>query len=68
MIDMFEKLLLFRMPGVGAVKYTNLIRKFGSVHEVLRYMGVSDELKNDVLREMEQAKQLNMLKQMSVSV
>ena len=59
MIDMFEKLLLFRMPGVGAVKYTNLIRKFGSVHEVLRYMGVSDELKNDVLREMEQAKRLN---------
>ena len=47
------------MPGVGAVKYTNLIRKFGSVHEVLRYMGVSDGLKNDVLREMEQAKRLN---------
>ena len=59
MIDMFEKLLLFRMPGVGAVKYTNLIRKFGSVHEVLGYMGVSDGLKNDILREMEQAKRLN---------
>jgi DNA processing protein len=59
MSDLFEKLLLFRMPGVGAAKYAKLIQKFGSVQAVLQYIDVSDKLKDDVLREMERAERLN---------
>ena len=59
MSDLFEKLLLFRMPGVGAVRYADLIRKFGSAQVALQYIDVSDKLKDDVLREMEQAERLN---------
>ncbi|MBR2510952.1 MAG: DNA-processing protein DprA [Alphaproteobacteria bacterium] len=59
MSDLFEKLLLFRMPGVGAAKYAKLIQKFGSVRAVLQYIDVPDKLKDDVLREMERAERLN---------
>ena len=59
MSDLFEKLLLFRMPGVGAAKYAKLIQKFGSVCAVLQYIDVPDKLKDDVLREMERAERLN---------
>ena len=59
MSDLFEKLLLFRMPGVGAVRYADLIRKFGSAQVALQYIDVSDKLKDDVLREMKQAERLN---------
>ena len=59
MSDLFEKLLLFRMPGVGAAKYAKLIQKFGSVRAALQYIDVSDKLKDDVLREMERAERLN---------
>lgn len=59
MSDLFEKLLLFRMPGVGAAKYAKLIQKFGSVRAVHQYIDVPDKLKDDVLREMERAERLN---------
>ena len=59
MSDLFEKLLLFRMPGVGAAKYAKLIQKFGSAQVALQYIDVSDKLKDDVLREMERAERLN---------
>ena len=59
MSDLFEKLLLFRMPGVGAAKYAKLIQKFGSARAVLQYIDVPDKLKDDVLREMERAERLN---------
>ena len=59
MSDLFEKLLLFRMPGVGAAKYAKLIQKFGSARAVHQYIDVPDKLKDDVLREMERAERLN---------
>ena len=59
MSDLFEKLLLFRMPGVGAAKYAKLIQKFGSAQAVLQYIDVPDKLKDDVLCEMERAERLN---------
>ncbi len=59
MSDLFEKLLLFRMPGVGAAKYAKLIQKFGSARAVLQYIDVPDKLKDDVLCEMERAERLN---------
>lgn len=59
MSDLFEKLLLFRMPGVGAAKYAKLIQKFGSARAVLQYIDVPDKLKDDILREMERAERLN---------
>ena len=59
MSDLFEKLLLFRMPGVGAAKYAKLIQKFGSARAARQYIDVPDKLKDDVLREMERAERLN---------
>lgn len=59
MSDLFEKLLLYRLPGVGAVKYAELVHRYGDVSSAVKYLNVPVELKDAVLREMEQANKLN---------
>ncbi len=59
MSDLFEKLLILRSPRVGPVKYTELISKFGSADEVLRYLNITQDFKDAVLREMDLARKLN---------
>ncbi len=56
---MFDKLLILRTPGIGPVKYAELIAKFGSASHAASAIGVATELKDNVLREMERAEKLN---------
>lgn len=59
MSDLFEKLLLFRVPGIGPAKYAGLIQKFGCAKNALEYLNVPMQLKDSVVREIERATQLN---------
>lgn len=58
--DIFYKLLLLRSPGVGPVKYRQLISQFGTVQkatETIEKTSVADS----VMREMEQAQKLGIV-------
>lgn len=55
MTDIFNKLLILRTPRIGPAKYNELVSKFGSVGAVVDSIGVNDELRDSVLREMENA-------------
>ena len=59
MSDIFNKLLILRTPRIGPVKYNELVSKFGSVDAAADAIGATDELRDSVMREMEQATQLN---------
>ena len=59
MASLFEKLLIIRTPGIGPVKYSALVEKFGSVEGVVEYMNPTSEFKDSVQREMENAHNLN---------
>lgn len=58
MSDLFEKLLIIRTPGIGPVKYAELIRKFGSVSAAAKSLGEDVDLRDMVLREMESAQKM----------
>ncbi|MBE6461823.1 MAG: DNA-processing protein DprA [Alphaproteobacteria bacterium] len=58
MSDLFEKLLIIRTPGVGPVRYAELIRKFGNVTDAAASLGGDVALRDSVLREMDAAQQL----------
>lgn len=58
MSDLFEKLLIIRTPGIGPVKYAELVRKFGGVSAAAASLGTNMELRDGVLREMESAQKL----------
>ena len=58
MDDLFYKLLILRTPGIGPVKYAELIHKFGSVHEAAASLIANEMLKDQVLREMDLAAKL----------
>ena len=55
MSDIFNKLLILRTPRIGPAKYNELVSKFGSVDAVVDAIGATDELRDSVLREMENA-------------
>ncbi len=59
MSDLFEKLLILRSPRIGPVKYNELIRRFGSVAAAADFISPSDKVRDDVLREMDNAAKLN---------
>lgn len=58
MSDLFEKLLIIRTPGIGPVKYNDLIRRFGSVHDAAMSLNADVQFRDGVLREMDRANQL----------
>ena len=58
MEDLFYKLLVLRMPGIGAAKYNNLVQKFGDVRAVATMLGVDDAIRDAVRREMDRAVEL----------
>ena len=58
MSDLFEKLLIIRTPGVGPVKYNDLIRRFGSVSDAAASLNADGAFRDGVLREMELAQRL----------
>ncbi len=59
MNDLLNKLLILRTPGIGPVKYAEMICKFGSVGAAVESLGVTDTYRDAVLREMESAARLN---------
>lgn len=59
MSDLFHKLLLLRTPGIGPVKYNELIRKFGCAEAAAKTITDNDAVRESVLREMEQAHNKN---------
>ena len=59
MSDLFHKLLLLRTPGIGPVKYNELIRKFGCAEAAAKTITDNDSVRESVLHEMEQAHNKN---------
>ncbi len=61
MSDMFDKLLLLRTPGVGPVRYAQLINQFGCVAAAARAVATDGQLRDSVLQEMERANALGVV-------
>lgn len=59
MSDLFEKLLIIRTPGIGPVRYMELIRKFGCAAAVVDSLGITADFRDSVLREMDAAQRMN---------
>ncbi len=59
MSDLFYKLLLLRTPGVGSVKFNDLIARFGCAESAVTSLNANSELRDIVLREMESAERNN---------
>ena len=58
MKDLLQKLLILRAPGIGPVKYKNLIAEFGDVYSAVDSLNLSDDCVDDVKREMDKAEEL----------
>lgn len=58
MNDLLQKLLILRTPGVGPVKYNNLITKYGDVDRVVDSLNLNQDFIDDVKREMDRAYEL----------
>ncbi len=59
MQDLFHRLLILRTPGIGPVKYAELIKLFGSAAEAARSLACDDKLVDAVNRELDLANSLN---------
>ena len=59
MSDLFEKLLIIRTPGIGPVRYMELIRKFGCAAAVVDSLGITADFRDRVLREIDAAQRMN---------
>lgn len=55
MSDLFNKLLIIRTPGVGPVRYANLVQNCGSVAGAVDFLQPGSELRDTVMREMDLA-------------
>lgn len=58
MLDLLNKLLIIRTPGVGPVRYANLIHNCGSVAGAVDFLRPGTELRDAVMREMDLAASL----------
>ncbi|MCL1902554.1 MAG: DNA-protecting protein DprA [Alphaproteobacteria bacterium] len=59
MNDIFHKLLILRSPGIGPVKYAELIRQFGSAAAVCDSLRCDTKFIDSVRREMDIAAKMN---------
>ena len=55
MKDMLNKLLILRSPGIGPVKYRNLLDEFGCDENIIAHLNLDDDFVDSVKREMERA-------------
>ena len=55
MSDLFNRLLIIRTPGIGPVRYADLIRRCGSVAGAVDFLQPGIELRDSVMREMDLA-------------
>ena len=59
MSDLFSKLLIIRSPGIGPVKYADLIRRFGSPDAAAESLNADVNFRDSVLREIDLAQSKN---------
>lgn len=52
---MLNKLLILRSPGIGPVKYRNLLDEFGCDENIIAHLNLDDDFVDSVKREMERA-------------
>lgn len=57
--NIFEKLLILRMPGIGPARYNALVQKHGGVTAALACLDITDAHRDAVAREMDRAALLN---------
>ncbi len=55
MSDIFNKLLILRTPGIGPVRYNDLLRRFGSPDAVVEFLKPDSAHRDSISREMESA-------------
>ncbi len=58
MSDIFHKLLILRTPGIGPVKYNELVARFGGVDAAAASLTQNAAVRDAVMREMERAAKL----------
>ncbi|MCL2748673.1 MAG: DNA-processing protein DprA [Alphaproteobacteria bacterium] len=58
---LFHKLLILRTPGIGPVKYAQLLERFGSVALAVESLRADQALVDSVRREMDLAQQLGII-------
>ncbi len=56
---LLQKLLILRTPGIGPVKYNNLITEYGDVGSVVDSLNLHQDFIDDIKREMGKANELN---------
>ena len=56
--DLFYKLVILRMPGVGPVRYNELIARFGDAESAAQSLVINSDITDSVSREIERAQQL----------
>jgi len=59
MNDLLKKLLILRTPGVGPVKYNNLLERYGDLDAIIDSLNLSDDFVDSVKREIEMANDMN---------
>ena len=59
MNDLFKKLLILRMPGIGPVKYSALIKKYGNDDAIIDSLNMDEYFVDVVKREIDLAHSMN---------
>ena len=55
MKDMLNKLLILRSPGIGPVKYRNLLNQYGTDENIIEHLSLSEDFIDNIKREMDTA-------------
>lgn len=58
MHELFNKLLILRTPGIGPVKYNNLIKECGSVESAVKSLNINQDFSDSIKREIDLANSL----------
>ena len=58
MHELFNKLLILRTPGIGPVKYNNLIKEYGSVESAVKSLNINQDFSDSIKREIDLANSL----------
>ena len=61
MSGLFNKLLILRTPGVGPVRYAEIISQFGSADAAVEHIGANESIRDMVSREMDTAAQMGII-------
>ena len=59
MDDLFKKILILRIPGIGPAKYNALLKQYGNDSIILESLNVDDALIDNVKREIDLAHNMN---------